>query len=298
MTTYRILAFEIVGDPEPSPIGGCCDKVTGACTQELEWICEEDPDGRGPLAASGTWHGAGSKCRSCTNKPATDCSANGVADCPPLACVGGNRDGLECIDDSECLGSPPTTPNGTCTGTPICQVLFACTNQACCDGPSGDCTQVKGECTLVDPSSGLIIPCVNDTDCGAQGPCLNTACPIGSESKGHGTKCDPNLCEQPGILVDKNNCVKAGLVRKVIHIPPSGDVVSVTVTGNNGAATFDDFDNGLCQGGPTPDTPCTPDDGICDDASLCSVAAQNCADASTCRTDDEGQCGVGGTCTR
>lgn len=253
------LAFEIVANPTEDPSGACCMAETGACARELPWVCNAGGD---------TFQGVGTACRYCSNNFLAHCDVD--ADCP--ACVGGAADGVSCTNDAEC-------PEGTCTGTSTClRFPPGCVNTACCS-PDGTCSvTIGGQC------SNDLAPCIDDMDCTAGGTC-EADCPPGAVGSGFASDCSPNACPQP-VPTGGDNC--AIVTTNLIHVPdPGRPPVTITISGNNALATFDDFVDGVCVA-PTGDlvNSCDPDIGICANGSACSVSAQNCGDGTTCRTDD------------
>ncbi len=161
-------------------------------------------------------------------------------------CVGGDNDGRDCTDANDCPGDPP----GTCEPRP------ECATGACC-GIYGICREIIAPDTC-DPSENFL---------------------------GFGTDCDPNCCEGPSsFYTGGDNCLIATPL--IINVPPYGSPpVTLTVTGNNSTATFNDSDlrcsypfgwpgsgpslcttdedcEDLCMGGMNPDPwqPCVVDD--------------------------------------
>ncbi len=256
----NLLVFEILGEAGSSPEGACCSAADGSCRVELPWICDNVGD---------VFQGEGSFCKSCSNDFLVGCAT--VADCPAKACVGGNLDGQRCNSDLDC-------PGGTCTGTPICNpVPPACSVSGCCDPGSGSCFPVQTIClNSVDPFYPS--PCSTDADClPGEGPCRNqyglTTCPPGTQSLGFGSSCEPNCCGQP-VLSGGDNCTVTPVVS--INVPPVGAApVTITLSGSNGGATFDEFLRKVCQGGVTDGAFCSTDvdcvGGTCT-GSLCGLS--------------------------
>jgi hypothetical protein len=225
----RVIAFELVGTPAAAPIAACCVADTGVCEEKLPWIC--DAEGNVP-------QDEGVKCASCSNDLFKSCTVN--TDCK--ACEGGNLDGAGCLVDADCddqQGNP-----GTCTGQATCNpILPACLVSACCAG-TGECADVSGgSCTgtvcSLDP---FTTGCTDDTDCTGD---LNTCVDVsGRDFQGFGTDCDPNCCLQP-TPTGGDTCLEVTLHK--IKVPGQGEPpVRVTITGNNSAATFKDFTDGIC----------------------------------------------------
>ncbi len=293
------LAFEIVAIPNgPDQTGACCISETGACAPKLPWVCKAGGD---------TFQSVGTTCAACVNDFTKACAVD--TDCP--ACVGGSGDGQACSNDGDC-------PQGTCTGTATCFLTPpACLATACCN-PDGTCDPTAGGLCSNDNS-----PCNNDLDCTGGATC-EAQCPGSGVGSGFGTKCDPNACQQP-VMTGGDNCFDVTV--NVITVPGQGEPpVTITISGNNSTATFDDFGDGVCIGGSGAVTDagtckdgtacsiaadncadttnclrdrCDPNIGICVDGSPCSVSANDCADQTTCQTDDAQCLGIGGgECTR
>ncbi|RME40369.1 MAG: hypothetical protein D6788_03430 [Planctomycetota bacterium] len=150
----------------------------------------------------GQFQGVGIQCRACSNDFFTACDT--PADCPN-ACD--NDDSIACTTDADC----PT--GGTCVpGAATCFGIFpVCQTSACCK-PDGTCADV-----------------ISQTECTS----------LGGTFQGFGTNCEPNCCTQP-TPTGGDNCSLVTV--HPITIPLPGEPpVSITITGNNGAATFDEF---------------------------------------------------------
>ncbi len=231
-----ILAFEIVAQKALPPYGACCDLEAGGCTLELPWLCEEEGN---------VFHGIGTFCSLCSDDPFLSCDS--ASDC--RHCQDGDRDSeLCCPDDGECVagtcsgGSRDTLeccPNGACDTSPFCySVPPWCQLSACCDASTAACTQVMGGFCDGDE----LRPCYGAGDCAVDEACL-APCPQGTASRGFGTNCDPNCCEQ-AVQTGGDNCL-AAYVHQIsvpaINEPP----ITVTITGDNSSATYDDYPD-LC----------------------------------------------------
>lgn len=156
------------------------------------------------------FRGEGVNCAVClassTIPDGTQC--NTTADCGDGVCTE-----AVCASDSPihaCLD------NSDCTvGT--CELIAQCTVQACCNNTTGACTTVLG---------------------------IGTSCPAGTTTRNFATSCEPDACPQP---VDKSrdNCTL--VTPTVVPVPAPGDPpISVTLTGSNVPATFDDWNQGVC----------------------------------------------------
>ena len=112
---------------------------------------------------------------------------------------------------------------------PACSVecfpIAACETQACCDDTTGACAEVVG---------------------------LEEVCPGSTVSKGFGTDCDPNCCAKPSSLytgADNISLIVPPPAANQIVIPALGEPnVSLTITGSNVGATYDDFPD-ICDSG-------------------------------------------------
>lgn len=241
----RVLAFELVGNPYfQKPLGACC-RIDGSCDETLPWICLRDGD---------VFQGIDSFCGNvCANDPFRDCT--GDADC--YACSGGEYAGWPCDcpsgtctgENDTCEGGPNaggdcdplrTCGAGTCTGTSVCALtLPTCSISACCDDETGDCVETTkpedaGSCigTVCD-NNPVNVDCENDGDCPG-GSCVDVT---GYAYQGYVTSCDPDCCEQP-LFTGADRCSQADV--HVINVPAVGQqTVSITITGNNSAATCD-----------------------------------------------------------
>ncbi len=211
-----ILAFELEGPIQNTPPVGACCTGGGVCTQDLEWVC---------IGAGSSFLGVGQACNQCSDDSpnvGANCTVN--TDCS--FCVGGVNDGLPC-------------PANTCTGGAcLGSCVPACSQGACCDTATGNCSITNGTCP-------------------------------GGTFQGFGSSCVPNCCDQPlSSYTGANNC-EAAIVHNII-LPSPGQEVVVTITGNNAAASA----LAHCVGGPTPGLLCDFDaqcgaGGVCTDDDSC-----------------------------
>ncbi len=239
-----VLAFEIIGTKTTSPMAACCAADTAACTRELPWVC---------VAQGGKPQETGSLCGLCPD--ATPCSS-----------------------DEDC--DPPES--GSCELIPVCEV------QACCDEMTGDCI-ATGNATCsgtVCDNDPTAVGCTSDLDCPPEcepedcGHCVTVA----GTSLGFGTDCDPNCCELPvSLYAGGDNCFDAPV--RVINVPALGeDPITITITGDNTGATFDDFPD-LCNVGIFDPDDTTKDPGWWEGFSLDACAELR---IDLCCTDIEG----------
>ncbi len=103
-----ILAFEIVGNIVPSPLGACCNSDGALCSEQLPWACE---------LAGGVFLGAGTT--TCTPMPSA-CMTSACCDSVNGTCAevsGGvcSDTGQPCLSDADCGGMTcqPPCPAGT-----------------------------------------------------------------------------------------------------------------------------------------------------------------------------------------
>jgi hypothetical protein len=280
------LALEIAGRKVPIPKGACCSLDTGNCTSELPWICEEQGNffqGSGTncnICSNNIFQSCDEAegCWACS--PESDfagdlCGCPGGGSCVGNVCDGGTRSGGDC---NQCTG-------GSCDTTPFCLPSPpACQISACCGDTDGSCTQVTGnlcvdfngvptgqgacandsQCTLAGSDTCRIASgtcsaganagefCVGDVEC-PDGECV-APCPVGSTSRGFGTKCRPNCCEQ-SVDTGADLCTEAPIV--VINVPTVTEPpVTYTWTSNNKSATFGDRVEGVGENDPPTGT-CT-----------------------------------------
>jgi hypothetical protein len=131
-----------------------------------------------------------------------------------------------------------------------------------------------------------------DAECPEGGTCVT----VTGTSQGFGTDCDPNCCEQPATSYKGvDNC---GLgTPQIINVPALGDPSApwqYTFTGNNSAATYDDFDF-VCIGGPFDGNACEGDLD-CGDCTAGQSPGTPCAVDSDCDTSPgagDGTCDAG-----
>ena len=187
-------------------IGVKTGRPDGACCTGFETAecIQELPwvcEAEAPVGSDGQFQGAGVLCRACSNDVFTACEDN--VDCPDTC---DNDTSIDCSPE----GGGVCIDDGNCVpGLATCFSIFpVCSVSACCS-VDGGCTEVfsQGECT--------------------------------GEFQGFGTTCDPNCCTQPEPTGGDNCSI---VVLQDITIPAVGDPpVSITVTGNNSGATFDEF---------------------------------------------------------
>lgn len=255
------LALEIAGRKVPMPTGACCILDTGECNPQLPWVCE---------SLGGFFQGEGTKCNICSNNFFQGCDVGEgcwVCDagdregelcgcpggsCNAGVCDGGSRNGLNC----SCAGGSCDTSSFCLPSPPACQI------SACCDD-NGGCTEVTGNECVDLGGNPTGVPCATDAECGAgtcrfaSGTCTGdnagefcvgdaecpggecvAPCPVGTTSRGFGTKCKPNCCEST-IDTGADLCTEAPVV--FIDVPAVGQPNNTyTWTSNNKAATFGD----------------------------------------------------------
>lgn len=243
--TPGVLAFELTGDPVGEPLGACCDSEFGTCTNEVPWMCE----------LAGNYHqGIGTACKACNYDLASACNSD--ADCP--ACTGdmvcANDPGTTCTDDADCAGGE----TGPCT-QPACDPDSECPDGVCdggtCAGggnagnacsvdvdcPAGETCTVTEECLTVPPECTARACCPDTPDGSCTPKTQLEACPGGTTSLGFGTNCDPNWCAQTPSGYD--TCVEAAANMHVFDVAAMTGCESqetLTLTGNNSAASFND----------------------------------------------------------
>ena len=112
-----------------------------------------------------------------------------------------------------------------------CELIPVCAEGACCD-PDGGCVEYDDDALCISPN----------------------------EWQGFGTNCDPNCCEQLA-RTGRDNCNMEIPPGHVINVPiVGGDPVTITITGDNSAATYDDYDT-HCDSGIFNDEGGTKDPG-------------------------------------
>ncbi len=237
-----ILRYELVTTDRGDPRGGCCDSNVGSCSQELPWVC---------IDQGNVFRGIGIGCAVCIGgdnvgfECTSDVQCTGGGTCSELLCQ--NDPQVACVTDDDCGAAGP------------CVAIAQCSVQACCD-PDGSCTEVQG---------------------------LGSTCPPGTNGLGFASGCSeifvagasPNACPQPPPFPGGDTC------RDVIvqEIPLSSNPqipTTVTVTGNNSAATFAEYNSGTCAGGARHGLSCDPN--AADLAAECPVNPNLAADTGTC----------------
>ncbi|MGB2986976.1 MAG: hypothetical protein WBE26_13975, partial [Phycisphaerae bacterium] len=208
-----ILAFEIIGEYAPEPLGACCDVAMGTCAHELPWDCE---------AQGNVFKGIGVPCGLCTEGTGAGQMCDGDEDCNDPPITGACQQQICSISQLPCwLDDDPPVYQCTIVGETCVDLAAACATQACCNDATGDCEEVVG----------IVL------SCDELGP--------GWTSLGFGTDCDPNCCPQTGPSTQGDNCNLVTPV--VINVPDDFTVATKTLTGNNSAATFDDWNDGWCK---------------------------------------------------
>lgn len=299
-----VLAFELVGDKLTTPSGACCDPATASCEDNVApWVCAGRLDnyngdgsrcavcfgGTNPggncrkcvgganngLACTGAASGAGScpggSCQlnnatcpgsACTGPLAgnlcttdTDCTLEGS--CPSGTCVSGNV-GASCVNDSDC-----DIP-GTC-GLAFCQASALCTNGACCNSSSGNCTITAGSGAC---AGGTFLGFGTDCDADNGRDSAQQHCCPQPQLSGQRCSGGPNNLTACTTDVDCRFCVGS----------PLGGIACTT---NSNCAR--------CVGGSTPGATCSvdadcPGDGDCQGECLGTCGARytgadNAADA-------------------
>ncbi|UCC31667.1 MAG: hypothetical protein JSU86_05185, partial [Phycisphaerales bacterium] len=248
-----VLAFEMVARVDEDPTGACCIAAEGNCSQELPWVCE---------LQGNVFQGAGRSCDVCMLDPLNNTGClpycNNNPDCK--ICIGGDNHCDPCTaTDPDCL------PDGECTDFgPCVHVPPACSVHACCDD-NGNCE----EYTDPDP------------------------CPDGWTDLLYGSSCDPSCCEQNAPYPGGDTCIEA--TPTIVNVPPLGteDPNTVVVTGDNSSATFDDWNQPICEGGSNEDGECDRD-VQCTSGGTCTGA---CVEGGDPCTSDEDCEGVVAVCT-
>ncbi len=187
-------------------------------------------------------------------------------------------------------GLTPCTPPGPDVCAVECFPIAACETQACCDVDTGVCIETMGPACSgkVCDNDPTNYTCTQDTDCPEGGTCVDLT---GTSSLGFGTDCDPNCCEQPGPYIGANNCLLARDGMPIINVPPLDSppaLVTVTITGDNSTATYDDSDL-VCQSGPHAEEPCT-EDADCGECVGGGNAGEPCDEDTDCPDSFEGAC--------
>ncbi|MGB2986798.1 MAG: hypothetical protein WBE26_13075, partial [Phycisphaerae bacterium] len=145
-------------------------------------------------------------------------------------CTAGTGIGLTCDEDLDC-NDPP--------------IVGACKDKVCDNDPAQeceydeDCPQPGGHC--VDLSTVCATQaCCNDETGVCREVVKPETCATGETGLGYATSCDPDCCPQPA-PTGGDDCNLATL--HVINVPGIGqDPVTITITGNNSAATPDNQD--------------------------------------------------------
>ncbi len=197
------------------------------------------------------------------------CGANAcfAGTCDGTECVGGANDGdpCDCPAGGTCLGDPCGCPGGTCDDTTgeCNRPREACLKSACCD-PAGDCLETTGgfctntgTCSVTTATTCAIAAdcpsgetcvgadtCLSDVDCDPE--TCEAPCEPGSISQGFGTSCENNCCEQP-IYAGWDTCALARTNVVVLNVTTT--LQTLTFTGDNKQATFDDHTSGTCEAG-------------------------------------------------
>jgi hypothetical protein len=197
-----IMAFEIIGKPYlGNPEGACCDVVAGTCAHTLPWAC------------GGKFRGVGTVCALCTDPldPSyfDPCDDDGD-------CGGTPGQHLICLDQVCDQTLDPCDTDDDCeeVGEICINLATACATQACCETATGLCSELVG---------------------------TGQTCPSGTTSLDFASDCTPNCCEQPLPRGGRDNCNLAATEDLAIINLVGYDVTTVTLTGDNSTATYDDF---------------------------------------------------------
>ncbi|MEK6798705.1 MAG: hypothetical protein AABZ12_07060 [Planctomycetota bacterium] len=254
-----ILSFELVGSIVIPPLGGCCDPMTGACGNELEWVCRGD--GR-------TFQGVGSYCNTCLF------GSNTGAPCS--RCSGGGTPGASCNADADCSGGTCTADNAVCNvGSSTCSndASNTCTSSAECVARSNVCSNRDQGCVFSSdcPPGGVCGGagtceaglCATLDACGVGACCNSTTgactpdtalggCTGGGETfLGLGTDCDPNCCPQPaGGWTGADDCQNA-VIHWIPTLNPYDPPYVITITGDDSYASSTLANPDSCFGPPT-----------------------------------------------
>ncbi len=236
-----VLRFELVTTDIGEPLGGCCDAAVGSCAQTKPWIC---------IDQGNVFRGVGIGCAVCFGGANNALACTTDADCPDGTC-----------SEQLCLGDPQTAcaTDPDCGANGPCVAIAQCSAQACCD-PDGSCVEVQGQ---------------------------GSSCPVGTNSLGFATGCSeffvagasPNACPQPEPFPGADNCRLVNVQEVPIPSNPNTPF-TLTITGNNGDATFDDWFTGTCDGGARHGLSCDPE--ALDQAAECPDNPSLAADEGTC----------------
>ncbi len=245
-----VMAIEIVGDEVDPPVGACCDVAGGQCSVELEWVCRQ---------AGNAFQGIGTLCQACSGDDVTPCASG--TDC--TTCRGGTEDGLDCGDPSSAIAC--RNGGGYCPGGTCLPFLPACSTTACCNTFTGQCAETSsglccpGRCGGVETgplcddaadcppqvtciglcTGGETQTCLSDSDCVPADECV-PGCPPNAVGQGYGSNCTPNCCrEPPAQYTGGDNC--EDVVVHILNVNPDPNVTTtVTITGDNSAASLPD----------------------------------------------------------
>ncbi len=272
-----ILSWELEGRIATAPLGGCCDAITGSCTNRTHWDCK---------GVGGHFQGEGSYCSTCRF------GANAGASCG--RCLGGG-DGSPCSGQSDCDAGPGGScqaDNAVCNaGAKTCSNddNKVCTTDAGCSARGSVCSNRDRSCVLSTdcPPGGIcggagtceVGACVSLDVCGL-GACCNSstgACSLDDEAgcggsggtfRGLGTTCDPNCCPQrydsvadpggdPGLYdndctdgkcwTGADNCIDV-IPHHVPSLLPGDSPFVITITGNDAYGTSTDLRADACYG--------------------------------------------------
>ncbi|MGD2108452.1 MAG: hypothetical protein PVI86_03575, partial [Phycisphaerae bacterium] len=231
--------------------------------------------------------------------PTGACCDIDTGDCTqtlPWECEGG----FQGIDTLCGICDDGITPCDQIPDDPDCDVeclpIAACATQACCDTDGSCVATTNATCsgTVCDNEPGTI-GCTLDIECPEGGHCVT----VTGTSQGFGTDCDPNCCTQPeGSYEGADNCILAESGRPIINVPAFGEPpVTVTITGSNADATYDDS-NFVCRDGPLERQPCPPgadnegDDAFCGRCTAGLDPSTQCAVDEDCDTSEGAGDGV------
>jgi len=230
----QTLAVELEGAATSLPVGACCNRTTGTCNGNVQWLCE---------GSGGNFLGVGSFCNSCSvgttngsncsrcvgglnpNEPCQfsfdcqggTCAAN--ASTCANRCTGGAANGAPCLPAT----AATDCPGGTCTvgGNPgsVCNANSSCVTGACCNSTSGACTMTTlAACTGIGTFQGF------GSDCDAD--------------EGHDNG-QQSCCHQP-MVTGGDNCQDAVVQPINVTGTTNTDPAVLTVSGDNSGATGQD----------------------------------------------------------
>ncbi|MGB2987403.1 MAG: hypothetical protein WBE26_16175, partial [Phycisphaerae bacterium] len=196
---------------EPNPCkGACCEVTSGSCYHEFPQDCE---------AAGNAFKGVGTPCGFCVNPEDLGKHCDDDTDCSDV--VDACQDQTCSISLKPCWSEDvPPVYQCTITGETCVDLAPACITQACCnlDSTEAECGEAVGKGNT----------CLDEFGWSNEG------------SRGFATDCDPNGCEQTGPSGGATTCNDTEV--HAIYVPPLGSgTVTLTLTGNNSTATFDDF---------------------------------------------------------